>query len=46
MKSGLDKLAGANLAVEEMKITLTKMRPELEIASAQTEKMMENLAVE
>lgn len=33
LKSGLDKLAGANKAVEEMKITLTKMRPELEIAS-------------
>lgn len=29
-----------------MKITLTKMRPELEIASEQTERMMEHLAIE
>ncbi|KAL4440889.1 hypothetical protein ABPG74_009302 [Tetrahymena malaccensis] len=46
LKSGLDKLAGANKAVEEMKITLTKMRPELEIAQEQTQKMMEYLEVE
>jgi dynein heavy chain len=46
LKSGLDKLIAANKAVEEMKILLKEMQPKLELASIETEKMMEKLKVD
>jgi len=42
----LDKLQQANTAVEEMQETLTKMQPELEKASEETEKLMAKLTVD
>jgi len=42
----LDKLNGANVAVEEMKITLTDMQPKLEKASIETQQMMESLSID
>ena len=46
MKSGVDKLNSANQAVDEMKIELTRMQPELELATKQTEETMERLKVD
>lgn len=46
LKSGLDKLEEANKSVAEMRIILKDMQPELEKASAETEKMMEKLSVD
>ncbi|KAL4427402.1 hypothetical protein ABPG74_009674 [Tetrahymena malaccensis] len=46
LKSGLDKLEEANKSVEEMRIVLKDMQPQLEKASAETEKMMEKLSVD
>jgi dynein heavy chain len=46
LKSGLDKLVAANVAVAEMQILLTKMKPELEEAAIDTEKMMIRLEVD
>lgn len=37
LKGGLDKLNGANIAVEEMKVNLTEMQPKLEKASVETQ---------
>ena len=46
LRGGLDKLNGANTAVEEMKITLTDMQPKLEKASIETQQMMESLSID
>lgn len=41
LKNGLDKLIQANVAVEDMKVRLTKMQPELAKASEETEIFMQ-----
>ena len=46
LKSGLDKLVDANKSVEEMKILLNKMEPELKKASEETEIMLQSLQVD
>jgi dynein heavy chain len=46
LKSGLDKLVAANLAVSDMQIQLKKMQPELEEAAIETEKVMAKLAID
>lgn len=46
LKGGLDKLIAANNAVEEIKITLKDMQPQLEQASIDTMRMMEKLKVD
>jgi len=46
LRNGLDKLIQANVAVEDMKIRLTKMQPELAKASEETEQFMQKLTVE
>lgn len=46
LKSGLDKLEEANKSVAEMRIILKDMQPQLEKASAETEKMMQKLSVD
>ena len=46
LANGLDKLNGANVAVEEMKIKLTAMQPELQKAQIETKKMMDHLEIE
>lgn len=46
LKGGLDKLNGANIAVEEMKVDLTDMQPKLEKASIETQQMMESLSID
>ena len=42
----MDKLNGANVAVEEMRVTLTDMQPQLEKASFETQQMMEKLSID
>ena len=46
LKTGLDKLNSANTAVEELRIELKKMGPQLEKASIETDKMMEKLGID
>ena len=46
LKNGLDKLEDANKSVDEMKILLSKMEPELQKASEETEKMLERLKID
>lgn len=46
MKNGLDKLEDANKSVDEMKILLGKMEPELKKASEETDKMLERLKID
>ncbi len=46
LKGGLDRLIAANEAVEEIKIVLKDMQPQLEKASIDTLKMMEKLKVD
>ena len=45
LKNGLDKLEDANKSVDEMKILLGKMEPELKKASEETEKMLDLILV-
>lgn len=42
----MDKLEDANKSVDEMKILLSKMEPELQKASEETEKMLERLKID
>jgi dynein heavy chain len=46
LKNGLDKLEDANKSVDEMKILLGKMEPELKKASEETDKMLERLKID
>ncbi len=46
LQNGLDKLLDANKAVEEMGVTLSRMQPELEKASEETEKLMIKLTAD
>jgi len=46
LKSGLDKLTGANIEVAEMQIQLKELQPELEKSAIETSELMTQIEVE